>query len=140
MSKRLQQIIEEIKKEMDLKYESEREELKKIYENLTDGQFYAGKCLEASKFALEILNREGYSDYKLGSCFVGTISHWVLYKEEKNGALIGVIDMTANQFLDPNQAEMEDYVICYEEEFKRFSYGLISNEHSLKHYKTKRTN
>jgi hypothetical protein len=93
MSNKLQQLIEEIKIKMDIKYEAERQELKKKFKVLTDGQLYAGRCREASEFALNFLRKEGYSEYKLGKCFVGTMSHWVLYKEIENNALKGVVDI-----------------------------------------------
>jgi cell division protein FtsB len=45
--------------------------------------------------------------------------------------------MTANQFHNLKEEEIEDYVREYIEEFRRYSYGLISDEHTLKHYKIK---
>lgn len=139
MTKNLQQIIEEIKTKLDLHYKSERQDLEKRYINLKDGQFYSGKCEEASEIALTILEEEGYSEYQLGECYVGSIPHSVLYKEVKNDSLVGVIDMTANQFHDLNAEEIDSYVLDYLEEFKKYSYGIIDDKHSLKHYKINRT-
>ncbi|WP_377520075.1 hypothetical protein [Priestia megaterium] len=120
-------------------YKPERDQMNKQYKrDIEDYEFYSGYCIDASKRTLAMLHSAGYTQYKIGKTEIGyddelKITHWFVYEgfDTINGHYIGVIDMTAVQFHNPDNSYIEDFI----DDFKKYSWGSIPDSHSRKHYK-----